>query len=256
MRKSSIIVLVFCFALYAIPAQGAEYKFRYDLKPGQTWVVTDTTQVVSEAMGFKSTTRTKRTIKYDVKKGPKSGWVTLSAAVTAQSSKSDDAPMTKQNVLEGMVFKADVHRSGEVRNYSFSGGDPQMAQYMGPMMEPGMFWFPEFPEDSLAVGDEFDVTLKTATPGMEGMGGAGAMKWVTKDTYVLEDVKSGLAYFSIKSRTKMDAGGMDVKAASKGEAIFDMRQGMWVELNTKSKSSMQGMGGEALTIQKLEIEKR
>jgi hypothetical protein len=255
MRKSPIIVLVLCCALYALPAQGAEYKFRYNLKPGQTWVVSDTTQVVSEAMGFKSTTRTKRTIKYDVKKGPKSGWVTVSAAVTSLSSKSDDAPVSTQNVLDGMVFKADVHQSGEVRKYSFSGGDPQMAQYMGPMMEQGIFWFPEFPEDPLAVGDEFEVTVKAATPGMQGMGGAGAMKWMTRDIYVLEDVKSGLAYFSIKSRTKMDAGGMDTKVAAKGEAIFDLNQGMWVELDTKSKSSMQGMG-EALTIQKLEIEKK
>ncbi len=255
MKKFHTIVLVLCFAMYALPAQGADYKFRYNLKPGQTWVVTDTTQVVSEAMGVKSTTRTKRTVKYDVKKGPKSGWVTLSAAVTSLSSKTDDSPASNQDVLKGMVFKADVHVSGEVRNYSFSGGDPRMAKYMGPMMEPAMFWFPEFPEDSLAVGDEFDVTIKTATPGMEGMGGAGAMKWATKDTYVLEDVKKGLAYFSIKSRTKMDAGGMDVKVAAKGEAIFDMREGMWIEVNTKSKSAMQGMGGEALTIQKLEIEK-
>ena len=155
-----------------------------------------------------------------------------------------------------MVFKADMHWSGEVRNYSYSGGDPQMAQYIGPAMKMAMFRFPEFPEGPLQTGDEFDVTHKMEMPGMQGMGG---MKSVTKMTYTLEEVRKGLAYFSVKSRTVMKGSGMDMKDAGKSEAIFDMKAGMWIEHETKSKSQVMagmGSGGHTLNVSKMTLEKQ
>ncbi len=248
--------ILLSFIILCSLAFAGGHKFRYKLKPGDKWVAQEVSQVKTEVMGTKSVTRTKRTVKYRVKKGPKKGWVTITAEVTSQTNQTDRQPANKQNALAGMVFKADMHWSGEVRNYSYSGGDPQMAQYIGPAMKMAMFRFPEFPEGPLQIGDEFDVTHKMEMPGMQGMGG---MQSVTKMTYTLEEVRKGLAYFSVKSRTVMKGSGMDMKDAGKSEAIFDMKSGMWIEHETKSKSQVMagmGSGGHTLNVSKMTLEKQ
>ena len=119
--------ILLSFIILCSLAFAGGHKFRYKLKPGDKWVAQEVSQVKTEVMGTKSVTRTKRTVKYRVKKGPKKGWVTITAEVTSQTNQTDRQPANKQNALAGMVFKADMHWSGEVRNYSYSGGDPQMA---------------------------------------------------------------------------------------------------------------------------------
>jgi hypothetical protein len=231
-------------------------KFRYKLKPGDKWTAKEVSKVTTDVMGTTSVTRTKRTVVYKVKKGPKKGWATVTAEVTSQTNQMDKQPANKQNTLAGMIFKADIHWSGEVRNFSYSGGDPQIAQYIGPAMKAAMFRFPEFPEEALQIGDEFDVTYKMDMPGMQGMGG---MQSVTKLTYTLEEVRKGLAYFSIKSRTALKGSGMEMKDAGKSEAIFDMKAGMWIEHETKSKSQVMagmGSGGHTLNVSKMTLEKQ
>ncbi|MBW1851701.1 MAG: M48 family metalloprotease [Deltaproteobacteria bacterium] len=95
-----------------------------------------------------------------------------------------------------------------------------------------------------------------------------AMQTVSKQVFTLEDVSKGLAYFSVRERslTKSTAPGggkTDTKTAGKGEAIFDLREGMWVEMTTKSRikvklGNIPGMGAgnsEMLNIHKITMEK-
>jgi hypothetical protein len=177
-----------------------------------------------------------------------------------------------------------MHKSGEMRNIKTSGDDKMSAQLNGEALSPEMaamykqsfqfmtdawkasvFWFPEFPEDLLEPGDEFDMTQKF------GMGGSGSgmnMKTVGKQVFTLEDVSEGLAYFSVKERSLTKSSGpgggkTDTKTAGKGEAVFDLRQGMWIELTTKSRikvnlGNMPGMdagSSETLNIHKVTMEK-
>ncbi|UCG78479.1 MAG: hypothetical protein JSV21_01190 [Nitrospirota bacterium] len=253
--------LIFVIAISLIYVAGGisyagEYKFSYKLDHGDVLMAKEASEMRSSVMGTESVTRTKRTVRYKVSKGPKKGWVKMSAEVLSQVNQMDKEPANRQNTLKGMVFVASVHKSGEVRDYKFSGGDPQIAQYVGPAMKYAIFRFPEFPETALDIGDEFDVVQKMEMPGMQGIGG---MKATTKLTYTLEDVNKGLAYFSVRSRTSMEGSGMEMKDAGKSEAIFDMKEGMWIEHETRSKSQIAagfGSGGYTVNVSKMEIEKK
>ncbi|GBE00149.1 hypothetical protein BMS3Abin07_02196 [bacterium BMS3Abin07] len=236
-------------------ASAKDYRFQYKLKAGDVWVAKDISQVRTEVMGTKSSTRTKRTIVYKVKRGPKRGWVTVEATIKSQASRTDNGPMNRGNSMAGMIFRVDMHKSGEIRNYKFSGGNSQTAQYIGPAMKVAMFGFPEFPADPLQVGDEFDAVLRMEMPGIKGTRG---VQSITKFTYTLEDVSKGFAYFSVKQRTKIKASGMDIKDAGKGEAVFDIKEGMWIELETKSRSRVAagiGSGGYTLRVSKMTMKK-
>jgi hypothetical protein len=70
--------------------------------------------------------------------------------------------------------------------------------------------------------------------------------------FTLEEVSQGLAFFSVKERSVTRTGGSmgassETKMAGKGEAIFDLKQGMWLELTEKFRAKVQlgsipGMG--------------
>jgi len=77
-------------------------------------------------------------------------------------------------------------------------------------------------------------------------------------------VRQGLAYFTlrIKSLTKMagPTGNSTVPTVSKGEAIFDLKSGMWLESKTKSETRMKmpGAGADmrAVSVSKMRMEVR
>lgn len=240
-----------------LPAESsaAGYEFRYKLKPGEKWIAKEASEVVTEMMDVKSVMRSEKTVEYRVSRGPKKGWVTVTAKITSQTNRTNDEPPSQQNPLAGMTFKADMHQSGEIRNYTFTGGDPQMAGFLGPAMKMAIFVFPEFPEGRLAIGEDFDVVSKMETGGMQGMG---SMQATMKITYTLEEVRQGLAYFSTKQRANIKATGMDLKDAGKGTAIFDLKAGMWIEHETRSKSQVaegMGSGGSMSQTSKMTLEK-
>lgn len=237
------------------PVFAKGYKFSYKFKPGQVWTAKETARIETSVMGTKSVTKTKRVVKYKVLKGPKKGWVTIKAGILSEKSSTDGSPPVSGEHYKGMVFTADIHRSGELRKYRFSGGNEQFAPYIGPVMKYGIFWMPEFPETPLSPGDEFEVIRKMEMPG--GMGGEG-MKSVTKSLFVLEEVSKGLAYFSVRERSVIK-GSVDVKDAGKGEAVFDMKSGMWADLTLKNRSKMAaipgiGGGGETRQVRKIVVE--
>ena len=243
------------------------------------WKATIGSQCKSEFMGRKDVHRTRHVIEYKVLKASRPGWVTLTARIVS-SSQEAGGPMDPSL----MRFQADMHKSGEIRNIRTSGADQMPSQMGGQDLPPEMaamykqsfqvmvdawkasvFWFPEFPEETMAPGDEFDMTQKT------NMGGYGAgmnMKTVSKQVFTLEEVREGLAYFSVKERSLTKSSGPGggetrTKTAGKGEAIFDLREGMWVEMTTKSRikvklGNIPGMGSSAsemLNIHKITMEK-
>ena len=271
---------LFLLVAGARPVEAKEYTFKYKLAPGQVWIGTLSSQSESSFMGQKQVNRSKNVIEYQVLKGPKKRWVTLSARIKSKPAGSQGGG---QMDLSTMRFRADLHVSGEIRNVQSSGPTPpagqstegmpkealealkQSYQFVAEAWKNAVFWFPEFPEEALQPGDEFEMKEKM------GAGGPGGMKMTTvsKQVFTLEEVSEGLAYFSVKQRfiTKSSApmgGKSDTKSAGKGEAIFDLQQGMWIDLETKSRSkvkfgNMPGMDGSShdmLQISKVRMEKR
>ena len=256
---SAIIVILALTAGTSAMAGGCTLK--YKLAPGQEWICTLVSKNESSFMGQKNVNQSRQTYAYKVSKGPRKGWVTLTASIISKGAEGQG-----QMDLSKLRFTADVHTSGEIRNIQYTGSvmpdmGPEAAQMppdMKKMMEDSykmipeayknsVFWFPEVPEDKLEIGDEFDVQR---TMGMGGSGAGMQMETLIKQVYTLEEVSKGLAYFSVKERsvtkTKGVAGGQsETKMAGKGDAIFDLELGMWLELTEKSRAkvNLSGIGG-------------
>lgn len=282
MKRIYTTLIVIClFFLLSGPSLAGGLRLSYKMKPGQTWRTTLSSQSETTFMGNKSVTRTKTTIEYRVSDGPKKGWVSLSAKILSQKNMSGN--VNEQMDLSKITFTADMHTSGEIRNVQYSGNamPPMDTQGMPPEMAAMMaqssnmmaeawknsvFWFPELPEQSLEPGDEFEAERKIDTGGAQmGM----QSQTVLKQVYTLEDVNSGLAYFSVSDRSVSTAKGVaggkaKTKTAGKGDSVFDLNAGMWTDLTVKSKSrvnlsGMPGMGDmsqDVLSINKFVMEKR
>ncbi|MDX1778134.1 MAG: hypothetical protein R3339_04590, partial [Thermodesulfobacteriota bacterium] len=198
MKKSAsvtlIIVLVFAGA---VPVFAGGCKLTYKLAPGQKWTCSFASKNESNVMGQKNVSQSKMVYEYTVSKGPKAGWVTMTAQIISSGAGG-------QMDLSTLRFIADVHSSGEIRNIHYTGNVmpdmganmDQMSPEMKKMMEDsyrmipeayknGVFWFPEVPEEKLEVGDEFDVER---TMGMGSSGGGIKMETISKQVFTLEDV--------------------------------------------------------------------
>lgn len=235
-------------------------RLSYKMKPGQVWQSKVDSQFKSSAMGVESTNASSFSVRYRVMKGERKGWVKIEGRIVSHSAQSQGGvDYTK------LTYMADMHTSGELRNIKHTGSamppipEEQLAampaQYAEMMkqsgemvakaMQMGVFWFPELPEEKLTIGDTFEEVQKSdlgSSPMMQS-------QTVVKTEYTLEDVSQGLAYFSVRQRALSKISGMgssvDSKTAGKADAIFDLEQGMWVEMTMKSKSSSSyaGMGG-------------
>lgn len=273
MKNIAIVGLIVLSALAIATSSMAEScKLKYKFAPGQKWICILSSKNESSFMGKKNTNQSKHIYEYSVSKGPKKGWVSLKARIKPQKGSSGAGQMD----LSKLRFTADVHSSGEIRNIQYSGnampdlGDnsDQMTPQMKEMIEQSykmipeafknsVFWFPEVPEDKLEIGDEFEVQRKM---GMGGSGSAMQMESVSKQVFTLEDVSQGLAYFSVKQRSVTKTGGSmgassKTKMAGKGEAVFDLKQGMWLELTEKSRAKVQisGLAGMSEKSQDMNI---
>jgi len=233
---------------------GQRFVYRFD--EGDTWKMSERSETTTEAMGTQMVQRAKRLTVYKVARDLGKGWVRIASQIVSQKNWDNDGQVNEMNSFAGMQFSADVHQLGTLKGYKATGGNPQMAQMLGPAMKPAIFFFPEFPEEALEPGDEFDAVIRYEMPGMMGMGG---MKSAIKLTYTLEDVSDGLATFSIKQRMKMEGSGMDMKAGGKSEAVFDIGQGMWIEHEELTKTVVEqgtGAGTIVLTRRKVTLEKK
>jgi hypothetical protein len=273
-----LVTVIFGFMAYSL---AGPIGLKYNLVPGQKWVAKMLSQSETTFLGNKNVTKTKTIIEYEVTKGPKRGWVSLGARITSQKNEGGES-IADRIGLTRIVFRADMHSSGEIRNIRYEGGGPiargsnredlppevaammqQSANVIAEAWKNAVFWFPEFPEDNLEPGDEFDITRKI------GVGGGLQTRTLSKQVFTLEDVSDGLAYFSVKersiTRTKGVLGGKsDTKSLGKSKATFDLREGMWVDFVTKYRSKVQFGGGslmgqgtsEVLNVIKYEMEKR
>jgi len=259
MKKISSVILIgiFIFAANAsVVAGGCQLK--YKLIPGQKWACNFTSKNESHVMGQKNVNQSKMVYEYTVSKGPKQGWITLTARIKSKSSGGQG-----QMDLSKLRFTADMHLSGEIRNINYTGNAmpdrekeaEQMSLEMKKMMQDSykmipeayknaVFWFPEIPEEKLEIGDEFDVQRKM---GMGSSGSGMRIETVSKQVFTLEEVSKGLAYFSVKERSVTKTGGSmggssETKIAGKGNAIFDLLQGMWLEVTEKSRAKV-NLGG-------------
>ena len=262
MKNIALVGLVVLAALAAATSSMAQScKLKYKLTPGQKWICIFSSKNESSFMGKKNINQSKHVYEYSVSKGPKKGWVTMKARIKPRKG----SPAADQMDLSKLRFSADVHSSGEIRNIQYSGNvmpdlgenSAQMTPQMKEMIaqsykmipesfKNAVFWFPEVPEDKLEIGDEFEAQRKM---GMGGSGSAMQMETVSKQVFTLEDVSQGLAYFSVKQRSVTKTGGSmgassKTKMAGKGQAVFDLKQGMWLELTEKSRAKVQ-IGGVA-----------
>jgi len=248
---SALLLLGLAF-LMTNEVAASSYKFRYKIRPGQIWQAEILSRTETSYMGNKSVTKRKNKVAYTIGKSSRSGWVAIKAKITSTS-----VPADEMMGLTRMTFNADLHTSGEIRNAaadipenSSSGQSEippemaamqaQMGRMIGDAWLQTIFWFPEFPEETLSPGDEFEEKkhLKMGSAA-QGFG----TQIMSKTVYVLEEVSESLAYFSIKQRSVSKTSGAvgtaaDTKSAGKGEAIFDLREGMWLEFTTKSRHNV------------------
>jgi hypothetical protein len=259
----------------ALDAFAGSVVLRYGFKPGQHWICKRLTHTEFMVMGKNQTQRNKHTIEYTVSKGPKKGWVHLSARYI------NPPPKTEENqgelILYDLTFHADIHASGDIRNVSVAGADKPVAdptldpaaqaaiiqgrQMMADAHKAAVFWFPELPEERLSPGEDFEYKQK------QKMGGQMmAFSAQSRQEFTLEEVGQGLAYFELREKTagKHATAGAQVetKSAGKGETIFDLQNGMWMELVIKRKMSVAGLpmggsGGQDMQMkEKLEMQLR
>ncbi len=255
------LIFIFVFALASQPVMAGSCKLSYKLKPGQTWTGILSSQNEGGISDKKKKASGKTIVEYKVKKGAKKGWMILEARILSTGKKS----MRSRLDLSKITYSADFHESGEIGNISYSGdlmpdlgpNADQIPQQTLDMMKQSfkalpemwkhtVYWFPEVPEEKLSIGDEFDMKKKM---GLNIPGSPMQMNAVLKQVFTLEDVSDGLAYFSVKERSVAKgsgAMGMDskVQTVGKGDAVFDLEQGMWLEMTQKSKAKV-GMPGAA-----------
>jgi len=239
-------------------------RLAYKMLPGQLWVSEMSSQYKSSTAGAEAMPATRYSVRYQVSKADKPGWVKLEARILSHSANSEGGlDYTK------LTYTADMHSSGELRHITHTGSampklpkeqlaamPPQYADLMAGQddmmakaMQKGVLWFPELPEDKLKVGDSFDVAEKSDL----GTNAMAQFQTVIKTEYTLEDVNQGLAYFSVRQHSQTKVSGMgsssDTLTAGKADAVFDLEQGMWVEMTTKMQISSSSGGVEMGGIQ-------
>jgi hypothetical protein len=260
-----IIWITAMIVLLASPAAFAgPFVFGYKLKPGKKYVTTMSSQTESNFMGQKNVSRSRTVIEYMVMPGIKKDWVSLVARIRSQKNETgqDTGQMTGLYQIE---YRADMHQSGEIRNIKYTGAKltPEMeeqvktlppetaamvmqsADFMAEQWKDPIFWFPEFTENKLRIGDQFEVTKK----GASGSPGSPMQnQYLSKQVFTLESVVNGLASFSVEERSMMKTSGAmgsqsNTKSLAKSEAIFDLKAGLWIELVSKYRSQVQFSGG-------------
>jgi hypothetical protein len=262
--KKIILIAGMLIALASSDVSAGAVVFGYKFKPGKKYVTIMSSQTETNFMGNKSINRSRTVIEYKVTPGVKKDWMVLVARIRSQKDDSgkDTGQMTGIYQVE---YRADMHVSGELRNTQYTGAKlspeleeqaknlppetaallMQSANFIAEQWKDSIFWFPEFTENKLNIGDEFEVTKKSTN------GGAGfgmQNQFQTKQVFTLESVQKGLAEFSVEERSLLKSGGAmgsqsEVKSLGKSQAVFDLKEGIWIELISKFRSAVQFSGG-------------
>ncbi|MGA1842537.1 MAG: hypothetical protein ACMUIU_18135 [bacterium] len=257
-RTFKILPGVFSICLFAVTALAGSYKLEYKMAPGQNWLATFSTEKKSESAEGKDFSQVNAIVEYKVSEGPEKNWISLTARI-----KSQDHPIGNKNTmpkdLSKIEYVADMHRSGKIKNAKFSGNvlphlddkikkySPekvdryeQSSQIIAEAWKNTVFWFPDLPEDAMKPGDKFEVTKKMDM-GKEAIGMN--MQAVFKQVFTLKDVRDGLAFFIVKGYTTTNStdeklGESRTVTEGDGEAVFNIREGMWTDFTIKNQSKV------------------
>ncbi|RPI78121.1 MAG: hypothetical protein EHM45_06625 [Desulfobacteraceae bacterium] len=261
--KKKIVIAGMATILICAVVSAAPYTFFYKFKPGKKYVTTMSSQTETNFMEKKEINRSRTVIEYSIKPGVKKDWILLNARIRSQKDESGQDTGQTMGIYQ-VTYSADMHVSGEIRNIKYTGAklSPEMeeqikslppetaalvrqsANFMAEQWKESVFWFPEFTENRLKIGDEFEFTRKS----MSGSPGTGMQnQFQSKQVFTLESVRNGLADFSIEERSLLKSGGVmggqaDVKSLGKSKAVFDLRTGIWIELVSKYRSQVQFSG--------------
>lgn len=275
--KRSILLTISFVIIIIFPASGisGKIKMKYGFAPGQKWEQTTKSRTIMPGLGKEHQKQNKKTILYEITKGKKKGWVRLTAKYI---NPPDKTHLNDYTSVYNFTFTADVHFSGDTRNIQVSSAlkaksDPRLPPQQKAMMEQAqkmmmdayklaVFWFPELPEYALETGDEFEEKQAYRSKGSHM-----SMQTKGRTIFVLESVSEGLAYFSTKekyvSKVKNIGGNIDSKMSGKGEYVFDLKSGMWIESKTKTKMGIaggpmgvSGDGGGVSMIQQMKMRRR
>lgn len=255
MRRLIVFMLVALMPAPASVMAADSCRLLYGWKPGQTWKA-EIMNIYDSSAAQGESQKNRSLITYRISKGDRAGWVHVKARIRNRQ-------MQGGMDISRILYEAEVHSSGQLRNVHYTGSlmpeeqarqmqqmPEQMQQMMrrsydmtADMMKQTVFWFPELPEDALQIGDEFEVVRKSGA----SMPGMMQMQSVSKLIYVLEDIDNGLAYFSVRDKSVVrykGTGSGTTRISAKSDAVFDLKQGMWVEVNTRGKvSGDYAMGG-------------
>jgi len=264
-----IILIAGVVLVLASPAVfAAPFSFVYNLKPGKKFVTTMSSQTETNYMGNKSISRSRTVIEYTIKPGFKKDWILLTARIRSQKDESGQDTGQAMGVYQ-ITYSADMHSSGEIRNIKYTGVklSPEMeeqikslppetaalvrqsANFMAEQWKESVFWFPEFTENRLRIGEEFEVTKKSAS---DSPGYPAQNQFLTKQVFTLDSVLNGLADFSVEERSLLKSSGAmgsqsGVKILGKSKAVFDLKTGIWIELVSKYRSQVTFSGGPGST---------
>jgi hypothetical protein len=126
-----------------------------------------------------------------------------------------------------VIFHADISPTGEISNYSWSGGLPRyraLIQAAGPANRRNIFWLPQFPDEPLFIGDSF--VDRTSAANATG-----------ETVFTLERVRDNLAFFSVLNSGLLGGIGVSGEQQSEGSAVFDFNAGMWQSLELQGEGS-------------------
>ncbi|RPI79920.1 MAG: hypothetical protein EHM45_01000 [Desulfobacteraceae bacterium] len=282
MKKSLIFGIAFLWLTGSVWA--APYVFSYILKPGNQWTATVTSQTEIRSQDQKELIRSKTLIEYRVLQGIDPAWFMVAARVRSRTDYTGRSPQTDVNLYQ-TLFQADMHVSGDLRNVAYQMGTSSLhppafsrtapglsTQETGPFYDfmeqwqEMVFWFPVFPNTELKPGHSFEITQKRF---MTDSDNQWQTRGLVKQILTLESVQNGLAVFSVQDRSAgiTDAGfgsNTGTRSLTKAQAVFDLRQGMWVEWTSKYRGQERinpGKSGSAvvreiMNITKYEIRKQ
>ena len=252
MKKTALVFVIFLLCTSSF-TPAASYLLSYSLKPGDKWTTTVQSQTEIRSQGKKEFIRSKTLIEYRVLQGVDPTWFTVAARVRSRTDYTGRSPQTDINLYQ-TLFQADMHLNGDLRNVAYQMGNSPLhppafgrsspglsAQETGPFhdfmeqWQDMVFWFPVFPNAELKPGDSFEITQKRF---MTDSNNQWQTRGLAKQILTLESVVNGLATFSIQDRSMaMTNTGFrsntGTRSLTKTQAVFDLRQGMWIEWTNK-----------------------
>lgn len=209
-------------------AAGEGFRFFYNFAPGVTFYEMDHSRQES---GSKLISEFRRTIEFRVSQAHGAALPTLSARIIELSNKG-----RRIDYYNGVQFEANISATGEVTEYSFSGGLPRyqpLIQAAGAANRNNIFWMPRFPGKPVKIGDSFTDTVFLNGAGMEAGG---------QTVFELEEVRDKLARFKLRHTGSTSGGGAGGTQVSQGHAIFDLDKGMWSSFELSGEGTAQLAG--------------